>query len=526
MSFLTYIKAGYPLLWIKSYEEQRVLTDCARSLSTTKTTNSEGAEAKYYTLSWDIADGIRPLHVRDGDLIVGEAIEGSATDPVFPLTWLDEKADDSTILFLNDYHPFLIKEYQDSTLIIRKIRNLSAKFKTQGKALVILSAGCTIPMELEKEMTRIDYKLPGHDELKTVLHELCSALETPYPKQDEAILDASLGMTSVEAENAYAAVYQELGHFDPALIVKEKAAIVKKSGLLEVIETTETMADIGGLEVMKGWLTARAECFSDKARRYGVEPPKGMLLIGVPGSGKSLAIKAIASIWNRPCLRLDMGRIFGSLVGESENNMQSVLDVAAACAPAILWLDEIEKGLSGNQPGHESHETTRRVFQLLLTWMQERKADVFLAATANSVSSLPPELLRAGRIDAKFWVDLPDAVQRQEILAIHLRKRDRDITNFQDDIVKLVDACDKFTGAEIESWVKEALVRAFHLKHKELQVEDLLETVGDIIPISRLSAEEIERSRRWASEHGVKAASICHLEAVTPVRHARKVQLI
>jgi len=525
MSFLTYIKAGYPLLWIKSHEEQRVLTDCTRALSTAKTTDSEGNEARYYTLSWDVADGIRPLVIQDGDLSAGESMENTATDPFQPLTWLDEKADDNTILFLNDYHPFLIKEFQDYALITRKIKNLSAKFKAQGKALVIISAGCTIPMELEKEMTRIDYKLPGRDELKSVLRELCVALDAPYPRQDEVVTDASLGMTSVEAENAYAAVYQESGRFDPALIVKEKAAIVKKSGLLEVIETTETMADIGGLEVMKDWLTARAECFSDKARRYGVEPPKGMLLVGVPGSGKSLAIKAIASIWNRPCLRLDMGRIFGSLVGESENNMQSVLDVAAACAPAILWLDEIEKGLSGNQSGHESHETTRRVFQLLLTWMQERKADVFLAATANSVTSLPPELLRAGRIDAKFWVDLPDAVQRQEILTIHLRKRDRDIANYQSDIVQLVDACDKFTGAEIESWVKEALVRAFHVQHEDLTTEDLMATVGDIIPISRLSAEEIDRSRTWAREHGVKSASVSHTTAVEPVRRTRKVQL-
>jgi ATP-dependent 26S proteasome regulatory subunit len=519
MSFLTYVKAGFPLLWIKSHEEQRVLTECTRLLNA----RTGNGSIQYRAFDWNIADGIRPLVLRDNDIQPSDPIEGTSTDPFAPLVWLDEKADENTVLFLNDYHSFLAKEFPDITLLTRKIKNLSVKFKAQGKTLVFISAGCTIPMELEKDMTRIDYKLPGREELRAVLHELCAGLEAPYPRQDEPVIDAAIGMTTVEAENAYAAVYQESHRFDPALIVKEKAAIVKKSGLLEVIETSETMEDIGGLEVMKEWLTARSECFSDKARRFGVEPPKGMLLIGVPGSGKSLAIKAVASIWNRPCLRLDMGRIFGSLVGESENNMQSVLDIAAASSPCVLWMDEIEKGLSGNQSGHESHETTRRVFQLLLTWMQEKKSDVFVAATANSVSSLPPELLRAGRIDVKFWVDLPDAVQRQDILKIHLRKRGRDIANYQDDIVRLVDACDKFTGAEIESWVKEALVRAYHEKHEELMTEDLLATVGDIIPISRLAAEEIDRSRAWARDHGVKSASVAHASTAEPVKRVRRV---
>lgn len=527
MVFRTYIKAGYSLLWIKSHEEQRVLSECVHLLDGIDVSDSTGNKDTYKMYRWDVADGIRTLNLVNGDMVSGDPIENTATDPLGPLTWLDEKAADNTILFLGDYHPYLAKEFQDSTLITRKIRNLSAKFKAQGKALVILSAGVTIPMELDKEMTLINYKLPGRDELKNVLRELCLALEAPYPHSDEVVIDASQGMTLIEAENAYAAAYQETGEFDTTIILREKATIVRKSGILEVIETRESLSDVGGLENMKEWLTTRAESFTKEARDFGIEPPKGMLLIGVPGSGKSLAIKSIASAWHRTCLRLDMGRIFGAFVGESENNMKSVLEVASASAPCVLWIDEIEKGLSGNKAGHDSHETTRRVFQILLTWMQDRKEDVFIAATANSVTSLPPELLRSGRIDIKFWVDLPDAVQRQEILAIHLHKRGRDIVSYQKDIVRLVDACNGMTGAEIETWIKGSLVCAFHKKHKDLKTEDLLETVGSITPISRLSANEIEESRRWAAEHGIKNASITHetVAVTTTPRKARKVEV-
>jgi hypothetical protein len=338
MVFRTYIKAGYPLLWIKSHEEQRVLSECVHLLDGIEVSDSNGNKDTYKMYRWDIADGIRTLNLVNGDMISGDPIENTATDPLRPLAWLDEEAEDNTILFLGDYHPYLAKEFQDSTLITRKIRNLSSKFKAQGKALVILSAGVTIPMELDKEMTLIDYKLPGRDELKTVLRELCQALETPYPHNDEAVIDASQGMTLIEAENAYAAAYQETGEFDTTIILREKATIVRKSGILEVIETKESLSDVGGLENMKEWLTTRAESFTKEARDFGIEPPKGMLLIGVPGSGKSLAIKSIASAWHRTCLRLDMGRIFGSLVGESENNMQNVLEIAAASAPCILWI--------------------------------------------------------------------------------------------------------------------------------------------------------------------------------------------
>jgi SpoVK/Ycf46/Vps4 family AAA+-type ATPase len=239
---------------------------------------------------------------------------------------------------LKDYHPFLKKEFQDSTLITRKIRNLVTKFKAQGKVLVILSPTVEVPLELDKEMTVIEYKLPEAKDLRIVLKSVCAAVGAPYPKEDTLIIDSALGMTSTEAENAFSVSLIEANKFDDVLIRKEKAQIVKKTGILEVIDSNLTLEDIGGLENLKEWLTARQKCFSPEAKTFGVTPPKGLLLVGVPGCGKSLTAKVVATAWGRPLLRLDMGSVFGSYVGESEHNMKKVLDMAEAVAPCVLWI--------------------------------------------------------------------------------------------------------------------------------------------------------------------------------------------
>jgi SpoVK/Ycf46/Vps4 family AAA+-type ATPase len=505
--FSNYIKAGYALLWVKTHEEFRVLTDYVNQISGIKVADGD---LKYETYTWDVADGIRKIGIKDGVLASGEALEGTASDPLNPLTWLDEKAEDNTIMFLKDYNPFLQKEFQDSIFLHRKIRNSIGKFRAKGKVLVILSTDVQIPQDLDKEITVLDYKLPTRDDLKIVLKACCEFSEAPYPANDEELIDAALGMTSFEAENAFSISLVESKKYDAAIIRREKSSIVKKTGLLEVINSTYTLDDIGGLELLKDWLRARKDCFSTTAKEFGISPPKGLLMVGVPGGGKSLSAKAVATVWGRPLVRLDMGRIFGSYVGESENNMRRCLDIAEAVSPCILWMDELEKSLSGNKAGMESHETTRRVFQELLTWMQERTSDVFLVATANSVESLPPELLRAGRIDAIFWVDLPDMVQREEIIKIHLKKRGRNPNMFGGKITELVKVSEGFTGAEIEVWIMESLVRAFSQKHKDLQLDDLLATVLEITPISKLMETDIQNARNWAKNRGTKMASITH----------------
>ena len=507
MKFLNYIKAAYQLLWVKSHEEHRVLIEYVAEIATLK-----HEQEVFHSQVWDVADGIRTVTFKKGVLESSDPIPETAADPLLPLTWLDEKAPENTILFLKDYHPFLKKEFQDSTLITRKIRNLVTKFKAQGKVLVILSPTVEVPLELDKEMTVIEYKLPEAKDLRIVLKSVCAAVGAPYPKEDTLIINSALGMTSTEAENAFSVSLIEANKFDDVLIRKEKAQIVKKTGILEVIDSNLTLEDIGGLENLKEWLIARQSCFTSEAKNYGVTPPKGMLLVGVPGCGKSLVCKVVSTAWGRPLLRLDMGSVFGSYVGESEHNMKRVLDLSESISPCVLWCDEIEKSMSGNKAGMESHETTRRVFQLLLTWMQDRTADVFLVATANSIQSLPPELIRPGRIDATFWIDLPDTIQRAEIFGIHLRKLGRTADMFLEHMPELMKACAGFSGAEIEVWIKESLVRAYSRKHKNLELADLMDTVKDITPIAKLMANDIENARKWAKDRGTKNASIVHEE--------------
>jgi SpoVK/Ycf46/Vps4 family AAA+-type ATPase len=518
--FLDYVLAGYPLLWVSTYEEYRAMTTFAREL---------GASKKQYSYySWDRAAGLQSYELVKGilkattfkveDSIVFKEID----DPLSVLRWAEKDLPEDSILFLKDYHHYAKKD-----IISRTIRNLIPSFKAQSKVLTILSHTVDIPIEIEKEITVVNFKLPDMDQLRITLKKICEDCSSPgrvveYPKDDEEILKASLGMTSAEAENAFALSMIEKKKFDPAIICREKAAIVKKTGLLEVIESNLTLEDVGGLETLKGWLEARKDCFSEKAKAFRIDPPKGILLIGVPGTGKSLVAKAIASAWKRPLLRLEMGKVYGSLVGESEGNLRKCLHIAEAVSPCVLFIDELEKAFAGAKTGAGDSGVSRRLFGSFLTWLQEKTADVFLVATANDVQDLPPELLRGGRFDSIFWVDLPEEEQRKEIISIHLSKVGRSANKYNREI--LVKASQGFSGAEIEVWVKEALVYAFHKGH-ELQDQDLLDTVTSITPISKLMEQNIKAAKEWADTHGVKYASQKHIKLEQVITNKRQIQL-
>jgi len=312
MCFINYVKAGYPLLWVKSYEEHRVLLQYASQLSGYTVKDSRGVDLKYGLHTWDISEGVRALPFNNGALAVGSKIENTAGDPLPALAWLDEQAPDYSILFLKDYTPYLQKEFQASVVVIRKIRNLIAKFKAQGKVLVILSPTVSIPTDLDKEVSVVDFKLPTKDDLRLVLRGICVSSGATYPRNDEPIINAALGMTSFEAENSFSISLVEARRFDQKVIQREKSSVVKKTGLLEIIDTDCTLDDIGGLENLKAWLIARKSSFTAQAREFGVSSPKGLLMVGVPGCGKSLTAKAVGSAWELPVLRLDMGRIYGS----------------------------------------------------------------------------------------------------------------------------------------------------------------------------------------------------------------------
>jgi SpoVK/Ycf46/Vps4 family AAA+-type ATPase len=313
------------------------------------------------------------------------------------------------------------------------------------------------------------------------------------------LLQAALGLTLGEAENVFAKIIvkdERLSGEDVNEVFAEKQQIIRKNGLLEYYATQETFANVGGLAVLKDWLQRRALALTAQAREFGLPPPKGILLLGVQGCGKSLCAKAVSSLWQLPLLRFDMGRMFGSLVGSSEENVRKAISVAESVAPAILWVDEIDKAFAGSQgSGATDGGTTARVFGTFLTWLSEKTAAVFVVATANDISQLPPELLRKGRLDEIFFVDLPSREERQEIFRIHVNKRGRDAAQF--DLPALAEASGNFSGAEIEEAVISALYDAFY-DRKELTTPQVLTALAQTVPLAKTMDEQINRLRSWA----------------------------
>jgi ATP-dependent 26S proteasome regulatory subunit len=519
--FSPYIFAAYPLLWVQTYEEHRAITRFVSELLNSK--------EKYAYYSWDCADGLKPLVpdenglLRDGKPITIsiEGVEVPLRDPQMVLDWSEGKqCPNNAILFLKDFHEELTRG-QNAPIYRRKIRNLITNFKATGKALVIVSPIVKIPDEIEKEITVINFSLPTREDLRKVLKGLCEAAGATYPPEDEEVVDAALGMTAFEAENAFSVSLVEKQCFDPKIVAREKAAVVKKTNVAEIIQTDLNISDIGGLENLKAYLEENGACFTQEARDFGVTPPKGLLLIGVPGCGKSLTAKVTANSWGRPLLRFDTGSIMSKWQGESEQNLNKVLSLASAIAPCVLWIDELEKNFKG-AGGETDNGTPSQMLQIILTFMQERKADVIIVATANSVQQLPPEFL--SRFSQMFWVDLPDPIQRREILAIHMAKKGQKMDGL--DMEALIAASEEFSGREIDQWVEKALKRAFLQKHKSVVTEDLLETAKTISPAARLMKEKIKGGQAWAKERGAIQASITHeaeLAKVEAAKPARKI---
>ena len=309
----------------------------------------------------------------------------------------------------------------------------------------------------------------------------------------------------MEAENVFAKSLVEKHKFDVDVILSEKEQIIRKSGILEYYPFNEQISDVGGLDLLKDWMEKRTVAFTEKARDFGLPPPRGVLLLGVQGCGKSLSAKAIGALWRLPLLRLDVGRIFGGIVGQSEENMRKAIRVAESVSPAILWLDELEKGFSGTQSsGQSDGGTTSRVFGTFLTWMQDKKAATFVVATSNDVTSLPPELLRKGRFDEIFFIDLPSKNERIDIFRIHLRKRKRNPEDF--DLTRLADATPGFSGAEIEAVVIESLYNAFD-DTTEMTTDSIIKAAAQTVPLSMTMRERIEDLREWAEQRARQASS-------------------
>jgi len=416
--------------------------------------------------------------------------------------------ENNALFVLRDFHPYLADPQ-----IARRLRDLSKEFKVSKykKHVLLLSPVFKLPAELEKEVNVIDFELPGRavindivlQVLKSVPEELCKQVRTDTEYR-ERVVEAALGLTADEAANVFSKSLIRTKDFDIETIIEEKKSIIRKSGILEFYQSDLKLQDIGGLEILKSWLHTRKLAFSSKARDFGLPLPKGILLIGIPGCGKSLTAKAVGALWQMPLLRLDVGKVFASLVGSSEENMRKAINTAEAVAPAVLWLDELEKGFSGTRSsGQTDGGTSARVFGSFITWLQEKTSPVFVMATANDVSMLPPELLRKGRFDEIFFVDLPSPAERKVIVEIHIQRKGRAVSNF--DVPKIVAATQGFSGSEIEQAVVSALFDAFEAR-RDIDTEGIIRSCNEIIPLSYQMKERIDYMRDWAKSRARKAS--------------------
>lgn len=499
------IRARYPLIYIVSYEEYRVETKL-KSIAMAR-------DKKLFI--WSSTEGMRGVAGAGGG---GREIR----DPLKALDYILDSKEDA-IFVLRDYHPYL--KVPD---VVRKLRDVRHELGKTYKTCILLSPVQVIPTELEKELAVVDWELPGKDAMRRIMERILQAVDDKTretilgdPALLEAIPEAALGLTEVEAESVFAKSLVQKGELDINIIHSEKEQIIRKAGMLEFLKPTENIAGIGGLDQLKDWLRKRSKAFSKEAREFGIPEPKGILLIGIPGCGKSLTAKAIGAFWKRPLLRLDVGKVFGSLVGSSEENIRKATKVAESVAPSILWLDELEKGLAGVQSSGQSDAgTAARVFGTFITWLQEKQSPVFVIATANNVKMLPPELLRKGRFDEIFFVDLPSPSERRKIFDIHLKKRNRDPELF--DIDALVEASEGFSGSEAEQAIISALYDSFDAD-EEVRTEHILHSIEETVPLSQTMQEDITDMRDWAKTRARLASLEYVMEAAKGT--SRKLEL-
>ncbi len=472
---LNYVRAGYPGIYLVSSEEARVeaeLKAIAQALN-------------YRLFAWSVTEGL--VDTNDGSV-------REAPEPLQVIGLIEELPENSLVV-LRDFHPFL---EDGNPVLTRALKDRLRVGKTKGKAILLLGCRSVLPPELEREFVVVPFALPGKAELGGVLDQIASSARQSKPEGEsrDQLLDSACGLTTIEAENAFALSVVESGGLSPQIVAREKANEVRKSGLLEVCASVAALNDIGGLELLKQWLLERKDAFGQEARRYGLPSPKGLLIVGIPGTGKSLTAKATATVFNRPLLKLDAGRLFAGLVGQSEGNLRSVIATVEAIAPCVLWIDEIEKGFNGvRSSGVSDGGTASRVFGTFLSWMQEKTAPVFVVATANDITQLPPEFLRKGRFDELFFIDLPNRSEREAIWRIQIAKYGRVPENL--DVPQLALATEGLTGAEIEQAFIDALYDAFNRREEPTDLTVSLQ-LTELVPLSKLMAEQIAALRQWA----------------------------
>lgn len=476
------IRSRYPLIYIVSPEEERVKRAISEIVQRQK--------KNFYI--WSLADGI----------IDASGMQITKCESPREALVHIRKNERRAIWLLVDLYHFI-----DDPVIVRLLKEIAVESKRIIRTLILIAPTINLPQDLDKDVEVMEFPLPSYEELESVLDSLIARYAADpritinlSPKAKDQIIRSSLGLTLKEAEGIYCQALiteRSLDDSDVELVLQAKKALVQRSGLLEYVDASETIEDVGGLWELKRWLHKRRNAFSEEARQFGLPYPKGLVMLGVQGCGKSLCAKAISRLWRLPLLRLDLSRIFGKYIGSSEQNIRRGLQMAETMAPCVLWVDEVEKVFSGvKSSGMSDAGTTARVFGYFLTWLQEKESAVFVVCTANDISQVPPEFMRRGRFDEIFFVDLPSPEERREIFIIHLKKRHRNPDKF--DLDALVSASEGFTGAEIEQAVISALYDAFDDNMRALTTADLLKALKETVPLSVTMREEVEGLRRWA----------------------------
>ena len=478
------IRARTPLIWIRSGEEARVevlLELAAKRLSPRR------------LASWDYIEGLKGIPNSKG---IG------AKQPMAVLQWIQKlDSNNPTILLVKDFHRFT-----EDPGIARMLRNLSIQLRENPHTIVLCSGPWIPPEDLDDALTILDLPLPKEPEIKNLLKNISEASGSFLEKEVlEELTHACSGLSESRVRQVAARALAKRGKIgleDLAEVLEEKRQNIARSEVLEYCETKAKTSDIGGLEALKGWLDQRHQAFSDEARNFGLPLPRGVLLVGPQGTGKSLTAKAIAHSWSMPLLRLDVGRLFAGLVGASEARTRETIQRAEAMAPCVLWIDEIDKGFGGD--ARSDGGTSQRVLANVLTWMAEKTSAVFVVATANGVERLPGELLRKGRFDEIFMLDLPTSQERSSILELHIQQR-RPNVNLP--LNAVIDRTTGFSGAELEQTVIEAMHLAF-AERRELEETDLILAASQLVPLSRTAKEQLTSLKQWAESGRARPASI------------------
>jgi AAA+ superfamily predicted ATPase len=480
------LRACYPLIYIPTPEEERLevaITNCAKQL---------GNRAVYI---WDFVDGYRDNPNHEG---VGRR------NPLQALELIEQLPSQmGGIFIMRDFHRFL-----EDISISRKLRNLARLLKSQPKNIIIVSPQIEIPSELAEVLTVVDFALPSATDIKGEIQRLIASTgQSLNDKLLDELVRSAQGLSLERIRRVLArciASHGKIESEDVELILAEKRQSIRQTQILDFYPATEQISDIGGLDNLKDWLLRRGGAFSERARAYGLPYPRGLLLVGIQGTGKSLTAKAISHHWHLPLLRLDVGRLFGGLVGESESRTRQMISLAEALAPCVLWIDEIDKGFAGSD-GKGDSGTTSRVFGTFITWLAEKTSPVFVVATANNIQSLPPEMLRKGRFDEIFFVGLPSQEEREAIFTVHLsRLRPHNLKNY--DIKRLAYETPDFSGAEIEQTLIEAMHIGFS-QNRDFHTDDIVEAASQIVPLARTAQEQIEFLQSWAAAGKARLAS-------------------